>query len=103
MLAALGYEPVGVIDPEAAAAAAARSRCEAILLDVGAVPSLDFVRRLRAAGANPPVIVVTSRDSPSGIADLAAEGVVAVLRRPLRPVSVADALSSCLMSLQGSF
>ena len=98
MLAALGYEPIGVTGPEAAARAIARVAVDAIILDVDGAAPLDAVRRLQAAGARAPVVLVTNRDDPSDIADLAAHDVVAVLRRPLRSAAVADALSSCVAS-----
>src|SRR3954462_7388803 len=60
-----GYETVPVEDGESALAEVARSRPDAVVLDVGLpdVDGLEVCRRLRGGGNRVPVLMLTARDA----------------------------------------
>ena len=96
MLAALGYEPVGFSDADAALAAgrATPGRFDAMLVDLVRLDaeSLDLIKRLRQAIPDRPMMLVTRGLVELSSTDLARWKVDGVLERPLRSNAVAAML-----------
>ncbi len=99
MLAALGFEPSGFVDPEAALAAlrAAPGRFDLILVEsqLAAAPDLAFARQASRLVACPIVLSVAAVEFVDG-KTLAAAGVAGVVRRPYSPNALVAVLSRYL-------
>jgi signal transduction histidine kinase/FixJ family two-component response regulator len=99
MLAALGYEPVGFTDPEAALAAcrARPERFDALLIaDFGSVKaSLELAAALHQAAPGVPVVLETRSAEEIGADSLVNAGIADVVRWPMAAAEIAAALDRC--------
>ncbi|MGI4748877.1 MAG: two-component system VirA-like sensor kinase [Janthinobacterium lividum] len=100
MLAALGYEPVGFHDMEAAldAARANPDRFDAVLVDPAQLGATGcaLIRQIRALLPAIPLVLVTAgpiTETPAELADL---GVSLQTRRPIRTSALAASLADCM-------
>jgi signal transduction histidine kinase len=95
ILAAIGYEPVGFTSPGDALAACrnAPGRFDAAILGRAAAAALsDFTAVLRDSAAGLPILLATPADDRLAAASLAAAGIQEVVRSPLDPAEIAEAL-----------
>jgi len=103
-LAQLGHEVVArVTDGVAAVSAAARTRPDAILMDL-LMPGMDGLEAARRVNAEHPVaiVAVTAHDDPSLVERAIAAGVAAYLVKPVDARQV-DAALSLAVSRQAEF
>jgi signal transduction histidine kinase/CheY-like chemotaxis protein len=101
MLAALGYEPVGLLRA-AEAVAACRATPERFDALVVGYPILDLAAVLHEVAPHLPIILMTASAEEIGIDALAAAGISEVVRRPLVSSEIAAALSRCLAARANS-
>ena len=104
ILAALGYEPVGLSRAEDALARCltASERFDAIVLG-GVLPAssaLAFAASLREAAPERPILMATGCSDEFDADELMAAGVSEVVSRPLLATEIAAALARCLASPQ---
>ncbi len=99
MLAALGYEPVGFTDPEAALAAcrARPERFDALLVaHFGSVKaSLELAAALHHAAPGLPIVLETRSAEEIGADSLVNAGIADVVRWPMAAAEIAAALDRC--------
>jgi signal transduction histidine kinase len=100
MLAALGYEPVGFSDPEAALAAlrARPHRFDALIVGyLGSVTSsLGFAAALHAVAPSLPIVLATKAIEKIGTASLMSAGITDVVHWPIIAAEIAATLHHCL-------
>jgi signal transduction histidine kinase len=99
ILAALGYEPVGLTRlPEAAPGYTARARFDVALIchQPGAASALDLAAALHDMAPTLPIILVTPSARNLDAPLLAASGISEVVHHPLTSAELAGALSRCL-------
>jgi signal transduction histidine kinase/FixJ family two-component response regulator len=99
MLAALGYEPVGFTNPEAALAAcrARPDRFDALLVaHFGSVKaSLELAAALHQAAPGLPIVLETKSAEEIGADSLVMAGITDVVRWPMAAAEIAAALDRC--------
>jgi signal transduction histidine kinase len=100
MLAALGYEPVGFTDADAALAAcrATPKRFDALLVGhlASAASALDLAVALHEVVPEVPILLATASADESGADSLLAAGIFEVVHRPLISAELASALARSL-------
>lgn len=100
MLAALGYEPVGFDDVDAALEAARShpGRFDAVMVDPSRLDAAGrgLLRRLRDGLPRVPLILVTAGPIAESASELADLGVSLHTRRPIRSGAIAGALADCM-------
>jgi DNA-binding NtrC family response regulator len=98
LLAALGYEPVGYREPaDALEALERRGRFDAVVVGRlgGRDISLAFLRALRAAEPQLPLILAVRNLDCFDTASLAALNISQIISHPLRPAELAATVASC--------
>jgi signal transduction histidine kinase/FixJ family two-component response regulator len=99
MLAALGYEPVGFTDADAALAACQATPERFDVLAVGhlgsALSSLDLAAALHAAAPSLPIVLATKSTEEIGADTLMAAGIADLVRWPIVAAEIAAALHNC--------
>jgi signal transduction histidine kinase len=99
VVAALGYEPVGFVNPDAALAAC---RCAPERFDVAlvkqrpAAAAIRFAASLHAAAPNLPILVAALMTDEHDAATLIEAGVFELVRKPLASTELAEVLARCL-------
>jgi DNA-binding response OmpR family regulator len=100
----LGHQVLRAADGEAGLAMAATQQPEVIMLDLR-MPGIDghtFLRRLKAAGGNAAVVVMSGQGDMDDVIDVLRGGAVDFLRKPWAAVDLATAMARAVAARSAS-